>query len=123
MAIKARQFAAKVAPVVSDPGSNAVDEQFWDVLEDYPDDPVVIELAAFIGSLNEEETSNLVALALIGRGDFDVDEWEDALAAAEEDPARREARWFLGMPLLADYLEEGLSAMGYSCDEYENEHL
>src|SRR5690606_28309660 len=38
---KARQFDAKVAPVVPDEGSNPVDESFFDVLEDIPDDPVV----------------------------------------------------------------------------------
>ena len=123
IAIKARQFDVKVLPLESDPGSNAADEQFRDVLEDYPDDPVVAELVSFIGNLNEEEMSNLLALVMIGRGDFDADEWDDALAAAEEDPDRRKARWLLGLPLLGDYLEEGLSAMGYSCDEFQNEHL
>ena len=124
IAIKARQFDVKVLPTVqADEGSNAVDEQFQDVLEDYPDDPVVQEIAGLIRNLNEEELSNLVALTLIGRGDFDADEWEDAIAASEEDPVRRRPAWFLGQPLLGDHLEEGLTAMGYSCADYQNEHL
>lgn len=121
--IKARQFDAKTPPVEPDPGSNAIDEQFFDVLEDSPDDPVVQELAGFIGELNEEEMSNLLALVFVGRGDFGPEEWEDALAAAEEDPDRRSAGWLLGQPLLGDLLEDALSQLGYSCEDYETDHL
>ncbi len=120
---KARQFDAKVAPVVPDEGSNPVDESFFDVLEDIPDDPVVAELTSFIRNLNEDELSDLVALVLVGRGDFDADDWADALAVAEGDPVVRTPRWLLGQPLLGDYLEEGLTHLGYSCAEYESEHL
>ena len=124
IAIKARQFDVKVLPAQqADEGSNAVDEQFQDVLEDYPDDPVVQEIVSAIRHLNEEELSNLIALTMVGRGDFDTDEWEDALAAAVEDPVRRRPRWFLGQPLLGDHLEEALTQMGYSCADYQNEHL
>lgn len=121
--IKARQFDAKIPPVEPDPGSNAIDERFFDVLEDYPDDPVVQELAGFIGELNEEEMSNLLALVFVGRGDFGSEEWEDALAAAEEDPDRRSARWLLGQPLLGDLLEDALNQLGHSCEDYETDHL
>jgi hypothetical protein len=36
---------------------------------------------------------------------------------------RRTASYLLGMPLLADFLEEGLSMLGRSCDEFEANHL
>ena len=123
IAIKARQFDVKVLPPETESGSNDVDDQFRDVLEDTSDDPVVRELFYAIGNLNEEEMSELIALAMIGRGDFDAAEWKDAIAAAEEDPARRRPQWFLGLPLLGDYLEEGLNAMGYSCADVETDHL
>ena len=44
-----------------------------------------------------------------------------------EEPARahneRTADYLLGMPLLGDFLEEGLSMLGYSCEEFEIERL
>lgn len=123
IAIKAKQFDGKVQPAEPDEGSNAADEQFRDVLEDLPDDPVVSEIAASIRGLNEEEMSNLIALVMVGRGDFDADSWDEAMAEAEGEPDRRRPHWFLGIPLLGDFLEEGLNAMGYSCEDVEAEHL
>ena len=36
---------------------------------------------------------------------------------------QRTAEYLLGMPLVADFLEEGLSMLGYSCEEFEIERL
>ena len=33
--------------------------------------------------------------------------------------SRRTSSYLLGMPLLADFLEEGLSMLGHSCEEFE----
>ncbi|MGA9084443.1 MAG: DUF3775 domain-containing protein [Pseudolabrys sp.] len=33
------------------------------------------------------------------------------------------ATYLLGMPLLGDFLEEGLSLLGYSCEEFEINRL
>ena len=35
----------------------------------------------------------------------------------------RTAAYLLGMPLLGDFLEEGLSLLGYSCEEFEINRL
>ena len=122
---KARELFAKEAPVEEDYGSDPVDEDMREVLEDFEDDPVYEELAGFIDSLGEDEQIQLVALTWVGRGDFAPDEWEDAVAEATR--AREEsdstARYLLGMPLLPDYLAEGLAAFGRSCDEGEEPRL
>jgi len=70
------------------------------------------ELRQLIGDLNVDEAAELIALAWIGRGDYLASEWTDALAAARERPHRRTAKYLLGMPMLADWLEEGLEAIG-----------
>ena len=70
------------------------------------------ELRELIADLNVDEAAELVALAWIGRGDYDASEWSDALAAARERADRRTAKYLLGMPQLADWLEEGLEALG-----------
>jgi len=70
------------------------------------------ELRELINDLNVDEAAELIALAWVGRGDYDASEWTDALAAARERANKRTAKYLLGMPLLADWLEEGLEAIG-----------
>jgi hypothetical protein len=50
----------------------------------------------------------LVALMWLGRGDYALEEWEDALEFAEETYTDHTAEYLVGTPLLADYLAEGL---------------
>ena len=63
-------------------------------------------------SLNEDETVELLALVWIGEGDYDVEEWEDALADARDNPDERRPEALLSIPLLGDYLDEGLAELG-----------
>ncbi|MEI9411670.1 DUF3775 domain-containing protein [Mesorhizobium salmacidum] len=70
------------------------------------------ELRELINDLNIDEAAELIALAWVGRGDYDASEWADAVAAARERANKRTAKYLLGMPLLADLLEEGLEAIG-----------
>ena len=70
------------------------------------------ELRQLIADLNVDEIAELIALAWIGRGDFDASEWAEAVAAARERGTRRVADYLLGMPMLGDWLEDGLEAIG-----------
>lgn len=117
--VKARAFDAK--DVVTDPGdaSNASDDGMRSVLEDNADDPVGEELRGFIGALSEDEQIDLVALTWLGRGDGGIDDWDDLRAEAARAHNRRTATYLLGMPQLADHLEEALSQFGGSCEEFE----
>ena len=121
--VKAREFDAK--DVVTDPneGSNPTDDAMISVLEDHPDDPVVQELTGFIRVLNEDEQIDLVALAWLGRGDGEIDDWETLRAEAARAHNKRTASYLLGMPLLPDHLEDGLAEFGLSCEEYESGRL
>jgi hypothetical protein len=69
--VKAREFDAKVDPAGLDTGSNPADDAEREVLEDYPDDTETEELQAAIDQLTEDEVIDLIALAWVGRGDFD----------------------------------------------------
>ena len=115
--VKARQVDAKVEVVEPDPGSNMAEDEMLEVLEDYPDDATEDELREFIRSLNEEEQVALVALAWIGRGSFSAEEWRDAMQEARHAHNDRTAEYLMGLPLLGDYLAEGLAAFGHTCDE------
>ena len=55
----------------------------------------------------------------IGRGDYDEDQWEEALTATRETSNRRVISYILETPLLADLLEEGLGRLGYNVSDEE----
>jgi hypothetical protein len=121
--IKAREYDAKDEVTEEDPGSNPTDDFEAEVLEDHGDDPVEEELTALVNSLSVDEQADLVALMWLGRDDSTVDDWaalrEEAVRAHNE----RTAEYLLGTPLLGDFLEEGLSKLGYSCEDYEINRL
>jgi hypothetical protein len=117
--MKAREFDAKDELTEPDPGSNPSDDQDVAVLEDHEDDPVVEEITSLINSMSEDEQIDLVALAWLGRDDHTPEDWPDVRAEAERAHNKRTAEYLLGMPLLSDFLEEGLSMLGYSCEEFE----
>ena len=93
------------------------------MLEDTPDDPVFEELTSFLNDLNVDEMEELLALTWLGRGDYTVDDWQDALKQAREVRDEKAPQYLLGIPLLADYLEDGLSSFGLSCQDFEMGHL
>jgi hypothetical protein len=121
--VKAREFDAKVEPDDPDSGSNPSDDKDIEILEDLPDDPTLEELQGAIDQLNEDESLDLVALTWVGRGDFTKEQLRDARAQARDIPRADRARYLVGTPMLGDYLEEALAALGYSCEEYEIERL
>jgi hypothetical protein len=108
---EARMFDVKEEVTDPDSGSNATDDDMRDVLEDLADDPTYQQLAEFIRSLDEEEQINLVALAWVGRGTYAASEWPEALNEARGAHNKRTAEYLTGLPMLGDYLEEGLAAM------------
>jgi len=116
---KARQFDVKDVVTDPDSGSNASDDAMLSVLEDHRDDPVRTELTAIIRGLNDDEQIDLVALAWLGRGDGELDDWEDIRAEAARAHNKRTAEYLLGMPLLGDLLEEALTQFGHSVEEFE----
>ena len=118
---KAREFDAEVRV---DPdfeeGSDAADDEERQILLDTPDNPSEQELRDAIDGLNVDEREELLALMWIGRGDFDAGGWADAVLQAREIESKAERNNLLvGNPLLADYLEEGLDALGLSLEGLE----
>jgi hypothetical protein len=106
---KAREYDVKEGDSDPDEGSNPTDDGNADVLEDQADDPVREELVGAIRELNDDERMRLVALAWLGRGTYDLGEWKDAIATAKLEHSRRTAEYLLALPLLGDYLEDGLA--------------
>jgi hypothetical protein len=80
--------------------------------EEKADNLMAEELSELINDLNVDEAAELIALMWIGRGDYDASEWAEALAEARQRGNKRTAKYLLGMPMLGDWLEEGLEAVG-----------
>ena len=115
--VKARAISAKTDAVEDDPASNMADDEMLEVLTDAPEDATEQEVAEFIDGLNVDEQCELVALAWIGRGSFIKEEWREALREARHAHNERTADYLLGLPLLGDYLADGLAEFGHTCDE------
>ena len=116
--VKAREFDVKVAPEWLDDGSNPTDDGMMRILEDYKDDPTLLELRIYLKSLDDDELDDMVALTLIGRGDYTIDEWEDLMSEVQDLRASENTvRYLIGIPLLGDYLEDALSEFGLSCTD------
>jgi hypothetical protein len=60
-----------------------------------------------------------LTLAWLGRDDYSANDWPAVREEAARAHNERTAEYLLGMPLLGDFLEEGLSMLGYSCEEFE----
>lgn len=108
---QARMFDVKEELSDPDLGSNSADDGMVDILEDIAGDATYDELMEFIRGLDEDEQVELVALAWVGRGTYDVSEWNEAVAEARRAHNKRTAEYLTSLPKLGDYLEEGLSAI------------
>jgi hypothetical protein len=109
---KAREFDAQVDEDDPDSGSNPADDRGVAILEDTTDNPIEEELAASLGSLNDDDLTKLLALLWVGRGDYDRSCWLEALRQAREAKNKRIVRYLIGTPMLGELLEEGLAEMG-----------
>jgi Protein of unknown function (DUF3775) len=114
---KAREFDVKDVVTDPDDASNPTDDANLAVLEDHKDDPVVQELVAVINSMSVDEQVDLVALTWLGRGDGAMEDWDELRAEAARAHNRRTAAYLLGIPLLADYLDEAISQFDISCED------
>jgi hypothetical protein len=74
------------------------------------------ETIEFIAGLNVDEQTDLLALIWLGRGDYGIEEWDDALSEAEARIAARDPDYMIGDAALPEYLGDGLEAFGLTCD-------
>ena len=120
--LKARQFDAKVEETDPDSGSNPTDDSSVDALEFGAGDDTLHELSSAISDLNDDEQRDLIALIWLGRGDFTLGEWNEARTAAIDISRERTPRYVAGIPLVSDYLEDGLSQFNETVEDYLDRH-
>ncbi|MGY6549323.1 MAG: DUF3775 domain-containing protein [Roseinatronobacter sp.] len=81
------------------------------------------ELHAFIDALNEDEQASLTAVAWIGRGAFEPEDYAEAVATARAEATTPTADYLTGMPHLSENLENGLEALGIDVTGEEEDFL
>jgi len=114
---KAHEFHAKEGVVISETAVDSGDDWGSQMLADQPSDLTQAEMRSTIEDLEPDQQASLVALMWLGRGDYDAQEWERAVRDASDSWTPRTADYLISTPLVADYLAEGLSLLGYSCSE------
>lgn len=118
--VKAREYDSKVGAWDDGGTSSDAENDPASILADNASDPTRRELAGFIEALNVDEQAHLVALAWVGRGTFGPEELDEAVETARSERVNATSRYLLGIPLLADYLEEGLEKLGISVEDAES---
>lgn len=78
------------------------------------------EFESFIESLNDDEQVALVALMWVGRGTFEPEDYEEAVATARAEATTPTAEYLKGSLHLAEHLENGLELMGIDPTEAED---
>jgi hypothetical protein len=91
------------------------------ILEDLPEDATRRELREFLESLNEDELASLIALAWVGRGTYAPAELDEAISTAKSEHGGNGVAYLFGLPLLPDYLEDGLDQLGISAEDTQEE--
>jgi hypothetical protein len=81
------------------------------------------ELHAFIDALNDDEKAQLTAVAWVGRGAFEPEDFAEAVATAVTEATIPTADYLMGMPHLAENLEAGLEALGVDVSGEEEDFL
>jgi len=113
--VLARELDSKVGAWDGDIDENDPDS----ILEARANDPLEAELREFIADLNIDEQVSLVALMWVGRGTYEPEDWDEAVDTARSERVNKTENYLLGVPMLSDYLEEGLEKMGVSVEDAE----
>jgi hypothetical protein len=81
------------------------------------------ELHAFIDALNDDEKAHLTAIAWIGRGTYEPEDYDEAVETAYGEASVPTDQYLMGMPHLAENLEAGLEALEIDITDIETDFL
>lgn len=114
--VRAREFQAKEGVVIPESSSEMSEDDMLQILANHTNDLTYLEVRTAIDDLEPDQQMILVALMYVGRGDYDKTEWANALELAREEWTPNTGAYLLSRPQVADFLQEGLSLFGHSCE-------
>lgn len=112
----ARGFHAQEEVTIDDEPGDPGDDFLSQMLAGHTGDTALEEFRNIVADLEPDQQQQVVALLWLGRGDFTLEEWPEALEQAADNWNERTADYLIAHPLLPDYLAEGLDQHGYGCD-------
>lgn len=113
----AREFHAQEEVVIPDEPGDPGDDWGVQILASHSGDATFLEFKSIIEDLEPDQQQEIVALLWLGREDYVLEEWDDALEDARYAWSDHTAEYLMAHPFLPDYLAEGLSQHGYACEE------
>ncbi len=117
--VRARELGVKVGRWDS-PGDSAEADT---ILESRPSDATEAELRSFIRNLNEDEKASLVAVMWVGRESFLAGDIAEAVQTAKDEATTPTEDYLLGVPHLAEHLEDGMEKLGMDPADAEDDLL
>lgn len=114
---KSREFQAKEGVTFPEKIKDSENEyDGFQILADHKDDLTLQEVASVLNDLEPDQKIELLALLYLGRGDFEVEEWNMAKKMAKERlNSNNLLDYLFSKPFLSNYLENALDMLGYSC--------
>ncbi len=110
----AREWGGTVEPTLHPQAKDLGDDNWSSAMQDTNPEVVEQDLAVFIDRLAPDEQADLLALSLVGRGDYAPEEWQEAQSAAE-DSLGDNIHELLRQPLLASHLSAAMDAFDMDC--------
>lgn len=116
--VRGRELEAQVPANGADDSEEDPDDadDRFAVLEDETNTAVEAEIRVLLDDLADDQLAELLALAWVGRGTYDVSEWDDAIEEAADPDGEDPIDQLLDMPMLSAYLESALAAFDLSCE-------
>jgi hypothetical protein len=115
--IEAAQELAGRVPSTAGDRTTTGDDSPLTFIEERDDDPTRQQMVEMIAGMNVEEQVDLLALVYIGRGDFDLATWDDALEEARTRIDVGDPDFMIGDIDLPAYLRDALDAFGKTCPD------
>ncbi|MBS3803595.1 MAG: DUF3775 domain-containing protein [Oleiphilaceae bacterium] len=113
----AQSYSVQEQVSLPDTPDNPAQDWAQQMLASHADNSSADEFRTIIEDLEPDQQQIVVALMWLGRDDFTLEEWDDALTLAEEFWTPETADYLLIHPMLADHLQAGLEMHGYHCQD------
>ncbi len=113
----ARSVHVREPATIPETPNSPADDWGRQMLADQPDNASAAEFKTIIEDLEPDQQQEVVALHWLGREDYSIEEWPELLVQAKQQWTPETAEYLLRDPLLADQLQEALSAHGYNCQD------
>jgi len=112
----AREFHAQEQVVIPDVPQSGGDDWPTQTLAAHSGDATFLEFKSIISDLEPDQQQEVVALLWLGRDDYTLDQWDEALEEVRYNWSDHPADYLMAHPQLPDYLSAGLEMHGYRCE-------